>query len=146
MLRGGLTFRQIAIIQTSAMDRSAYTIAVVDDHDLARYAAVKMLQSLGYRTVESATGEEAQFIATTQPVSAVLLDVNLPDVNGVKVCEYLKNSPNPLPVVLMSAVYIDELHKGAGMAAGADHYLVSPLEPQELGAVFDRLLGAGQQT
>ena len=121
--------------------RSAFTIAVVDDHDLARYAAVKMLRSLGYKTVEADTGEEAQTIAGGKAVSAVLLDVNLPDVNGVKVCEFLKKGPNPLPVVLMSAVYVDELHKGVGLDAGADAYLVSPLEPQELGAVFDRLLG-----
>ena len=121
--------------------RSAYTIAVVDDTDLARYAAVKMLRALGFKTVESATGEEAQLIAGRKPVSAVLLDVNLPDVNGVKVCEYIKKGPNPVPVVLMSAVYVDELHKGVGLDAGADAYLVSPLEPQELGAVFDRLLG-----
>jgi DNA-binding response OmpR family regulator len=59
----------------------------------------------------------------------------------VKVCEFLKKGPNPVPVVLMSAVYVDELHKGVGLEAGADAYLVSPLEPQELGAVFDRLLG-----
>jgi len=126
------------------MNRSDHTIAVVDDHDLARYAAVKMLQALGYQTVESDTGEEAQLIACRPSVSAVLLDVNLPDVNGVKVCENLKKGPRPIPVVLMSAVYVDELHKGAALDAGADAYLVSPLEPQELGAVFDRLLGAGQ--
>ena len=122
-------------------DRSAFTIAVVDDTDLARYAAVKMLRAQGYKTVECATGEEAQLLASGKPVSAVLLDVNLPDVNGVKVCEYIKKGPNPLPVVLMSAVYVDELHKGAALDAGADAYLVSPLEPQELAAVFDRLLG-----
>ena len=121
--------------------RSAFTIAVVDDTDLARYAAVRMLRALGYKTVECGTGEEAQLIASQEPVSAFLLDVNLPDVNGVAVCEFIKKGPKPLPVVLMSAVYVDELHKGAALDAGADAYLVSPLEPQELGAVFDRLLG-----
>lgn len=125
--------------------RSAYTIAVVDDTDLARYAAVKMLRALGYKTVESETGEEAQLIAAGQAVSAMLLDVNLPDVNGVAVCEFIKKGPKPIPVVLMSAVYVDELHKGAALDAGADAYLVSPLEPQELGAVFDRLLGIEPQ-
>ncbi len=124
------------------MKRSAFTIAVVDDTDLARYAAVKMLRALGYKTVECETGEEAQLIASGEkPVSALLLDVNLPDVNGVAVCEFIKKGPKPLPVVLMSAVYVDELHQGAALDAGADAYLVSPLEPQELGAVFDRLLG-----
>jgi len=125
------------------MKRSDFTIAVVDDTDLARYAAAEMLKALGYGTVECATGEEAELVASGQTVSAVLLDVNLPDVNGVKVCEYIKKGPRPLPVVLMSAVYVDELHKGAAMDAGADAYLVSPLEPQKLGEVFDRLLGVG---
>jgi CheY-like chemotaxis protein len=123
------------------MDRSQHTIVVVDDHEPSRYAAVKMLRSLGYNTSEAENGEQALMVANDD-VSAVLLDVNLPDVNGVKVCEHLKSERRQLAVVLMSAVYTDDLHKGAAMDAGADGYLISPFGAEQLGAMFDGLLEA----
>ena len=123
------------------MDRSAHTIGVVDDHEATRYVAVKLLRALGYAAAEAETGEDALTMAGSGRASALLLDVNLPDVNGVKVCEHLKASAHPIPVVLMSAVYLDDLHRDIGLGAGADAYLTAPLSAQELGAVFDRLLG-----
>jgi len=123
------------------MKRSAHTICVVDDHEASRYAAVKSLQALGFKTVEAETGQDA-ILAAERAVSAMLLDVNLPDMNGVKVCQIIKSKPGPkLPVVLMTAVYVDDLHRSAGMSAGADAYLMSPVSKQQLGAVFDKLLG-----
>jgi len=123
------------------MPRSAHTICVVDDHDAKRYAAVKALQALGYRTVEADSGEEA-ILAADGALSAMLLDVNLPDMNGVKICQLLKSrSDRPLPIVLMTAVYVDDLHREVGLSVGADAYLTSPVSQQQLGAVFDKLLG-----
>jgi len=128
------------------MQRSAHTICVVDDHEASRYAAAKSLQTLGYKTVEAETGEDA-IMAADGAVSALLLDVNLPDMNGVKVCQIIKSKLlRQLPVVLMTAVYVDDLHRSAGMSAGADAYLTSPVSRQQLGAVFDRLLGVDSVT
>jgi CheY-like chemotaxis protein len=122
------------------MQRSAHTICVVDDHEAKRYAAVKSLQTLGYNTLEAETGEEA-LAAVDGKLSAMLLDVNLPDVNGVKICQLLRASQHSqLPIVLMTAVYLDDLHKEAGISAGANAYLTSPISRQQLGAIFDRLL------
>jgi CheY-like chemotaxis protein len=128
------------------MQRSAHTICVVDDHEASRYAAAKSLQALGYKTVEAETGEDA-IMAADGAVSALLLDVNLPDMNGVKVCQVIKSKlRRQLPVVLMTAVYVDDLHRSAGMSAGADAYLTSPISRQQLGAVFDKLLGVDSVT
>ncbi|HZY18370.1 MAG TPA: response regulator [Ramlibacter sp.] len=125
-------------------DRSSTTILVVDDHEAGRYAMAKLLQRAGFRTLEADSGTEA--FALAESAAAVLLDVNLPDVNGVEVCRVLK-SRRPtahLPVLLVSAVYIDELHRGAGLSSGADAYLVSPLESGELVPLLDRLLAASR--
>lgn len=123
--------------------RAAHTVFVVDDHAPTRYAAARLLKRAGYGVMEAATGEEA--LLRSDRASALLLDVNLPDVNGVEVCHRIKKYSRAKPVVLMSAVYTDELYRTAGMSAGADLYLTSLLDGPQLASTFDRLL-AGQLT
>lgn len=125
-------------LREAAATASSHTILVVDDRPAGLYAASRMLQHAGYRTLEAATGEDA--IRLARDASAVLLDVNLPDVNGVEVCRQMKQDASKLPVVLMSSVYTDHLHRDAGLASGADGYLTGPLVPEELASTFARLL------
>ncbi|MGZ5180718.1 MAG: response regulator transcription factor [Ramlibacter sp.] len=126
--------------QAPALTRSSFTVLVVDDQPALLYATARMLQRAGYKTLEASLGEEA--IALAPGASAVVLDVNLPDVHGIEVCGVLKSGQTTarIPVVLTSAVYVDELHRGAGLASGADAYLIAPLSPEELAATLDRLL------
>lgn len=120
--------------------RSQHTLLVVDDHPAALYSAVRMLKMAGFEVIEAANGEDALRMAGQ--ASAFLIDVNLPDINGVEVCSTLKSDPahSAKPVVLMSAVYVDELHKDAGLFSGASAWLEPPLEADALAATFDRLL------
>lgn len=122
--------------------RSHHTILVVEDDAATRYAAVRLLQAAGFRTLETASGYEALVLA--DKASAVLLDVNLPDVHGIEVCSLLRARviTARLPVVLTSAVYVDELHREAGLSCGADAYLVPPLDPVFVASTLDRLIGA----
>jgi DNA-binding response OmpR family regulator len=120
--------------------RSQHTILVVDDHRPSLYATSKMLQHAGFAVLEAGSGEEALLLADN--ASALLLDVNLPDLNGVAVCQRIK-STSTKPIVLMSAVYVDALHRDAGLAAGADLYLAPPPGGEELARIFDALLATG---
>ncbi|MFL6693975.1 MAG: two-component system response regulator [Ramlibacter sp.] len=121
--------------------RSQSTVLVVDDEPAVRYATARQLQSAGFKTLETASGYEALDLAGR--AAAVVLDVNLPDLHGVEVCSILRKreATERLPVVLTSAVYVDELHRDAGLSSGADAYLIAPLNPDELTAILDRLLG-----
>jgi len=123
-----------------ALTRASFTVLVVDDQPALLYATSRMLQRAGYKTLETGLGEEA--ITLAPAASAVVLDVNLPDVHGIEVCGVLKSDRKTarIPVVLTSAVYVDELHRGAGLSSGADAYLIAPLNPDELAATLDRLL------
>ncbi|WP_427912402.1 response regulator [Ramlibacter sp. MMS24-I3-19] len=123
--------------------RSQHTILVVEDDAATRYAAVRLLQAAGFRTIETASGYEALTMADR--ASAVLLDVNLPDVHGIEVCSLLRarETTARLPVVLTSAVYVDELHREAGLSCGAHAYLVPPLDPVFVTTTLDRLIAAG---
>jgi CheY-like chemotaxis protein len=128
---------QVSHARRQAM-RAAHTVLVVDDHPPTLYVATRWLKRAGYRVMEAATGEEALLLSSK--ASALLLDVNLPDVNGVEVCHAIKKNTRHKPVVLMSAVFTDELHQDAGKSAGADLYLTSLLDGAQLANSFDSLL------
>ena len=117
--------------------RSDRTILVVDDHAPSLYAASRVLHLAGFRVLQASNGEDA--IALADQADALLLDVNLPDVNGVAVCQAIK-ARSQKPIVLMSAVYVDALHREAAIHAGADAYLVQPIDGQQVASEFDRLL------
>lgn len=122
--------------------RKAYVVLVVDDEPAGRYATARMLQDAGFTVKETGSGYDA--VALAETAAAVVLDVNLPDINGVKVCDLIKTHPrtSSLPVLLHSAVYDDDLHREAGLAAGADAYLLAPLLPEVLVPALDKLLPA----
>ncbi|MES3003033.1 MAG: response regulator [Pseudomonadota bacterium] len=123
--------------------RSDFTILVVDDHPSSLYAASKLLRTAGFKTLEAATGHDALHLSSQ--ASALLLDVNLPDLNGVEVCHRIKSDKaTAKPVILMSAVYADELHRDAGLQSGADMYVSPPLDYDAIAAAFDKLLAGSQ--
>jgi CheY-like chemotaxis protein len=117
--------------------RADHTILVVDDHPPNLYVASRLLKEAGYQVLEATTGEEALHLSTR--ASGLLMDVNLPDMNGVAVCQAVRRW-STMPVVLMSAAFRDELHRTAGLDAGADLYLIPPLDGIQLASSFDRLL------
>lgn len=124
--------------------RAQHTILVVEDDSATRYATVRLLQAAGFRTLETASGYEALTLA--EGSSAVLLDVNLPDVHGIEVCALLRarETTARLPVLLTSAVYVDDLHREAGLSCGANVYLVPPLDPDFVTSTLDALLATSR--
>jgi CheY-like chemotaxis protein len=118
--------------------RGIHTILIVDDAPAALYARARALRAAGYQTVEAHSGLDAVNLAHV--AHGLLVDVNLPDLNGVAVCEAVKQQTPGKPVILTSAVYTDELHQDAANQAGADLYLVPPFDDGEVAAAFDRLL------
>jgi DNA-binding response OmpR family regulator len=125
---------------TAAADRSRFTVLVVDDTASARYAMARVLRAAGYKTLETASGQEALRLAPQ--ASAVILDVHLPDVYGLEVCRMLRRNERTaeLPILQVSAVCTEPNDSCAAHLAGADTYLVSPVPPEDLVAAVDALL------
>ncbi|PPQ28398.1 ATP-binding response regulator [Rhodopila globiformis] len=112
----------------------------VDDDAANRYVKTRSLQMGGMTVTEAADGTTAlALIADWQP-SLVLLDVNLPDMNGLEVCRRIKESWPEIIVVQISATAITSADKISGLESGADCYLTSPVEPLELIAVTRAML------
>ena len=120
--------------------RSTHSVLVVDDAESSRYALSRGLRAEGFQTVEAAAG--AQALELAEYVSAVVLDVHLPDVHGFEVCRLLRGNPKTarVPIIHVSGIYVQDEHRAAGTRAGADAYLVSPIDTSELAALIDRLV------
>ena len=78
-----------------------YTVLNVDDNEAGRYAKSRVLQRAGYRVVEAATGAAAlQLVPEVRP-ELILLDVKLPDIDGLDVCRAIKNNPASAAIMIV---------------------------------------------
>ncbi len=120
------------------------TVLVVDDRPDARYMMVRALTAAGFDVRETATGRDALRLARFH-LDAIVLDVALNDIDGFEVCRRLKADrvTTRIPVVHKTAVFRDDEHRRRAFAAGADDYLVEPIEPEALIAAVRRVLGNG---
>ncbi|MCS0612019.1 response regulator [Massilia kyonggiensis] len=114
----------------------------VDDNDGARYAKTRILQSAGFDVVEASNGTDAIAIVKRGGVALVLLDVKLPDINGIEVCRRIKADPDSAMVLVLqtSAALTGRADKIRGLEGGADNYLAAPIEADELVANVNALL------
>ena len=119
-----------------------YTILNVDDHDAGRYAKSRILQLAGYRVVEAATGADALRLVREAKPQLILLDVKLPDVNGIQLCRTIKSDPLSAHVMVLqiSAVHTTRADRVYGLECGADTYLIEPVQADELLATVNALL------
>jgi CheY-like chemotaxis protein len=105
-------------------------VLVVDDDEGNRDVLARRLQREGYAVVAAAGGHEALALMAREPVDVVLLDVLMPDLDGLAVLQKLKTDPatHDVPVIMISA--LDELSAIARcIEAGAVDYLPKPFEP-----------------
>lgn len=121
------------------------TVLVVDDNPVTRYATARMLRAAGFATQEAESGQQALLQAGAH-TAAVVLDVNLPDIDGFEVCRRLRERPGTttLPVVHLTAKFLQEQDKVKGLDAGANAYLTHPAEPAVLIATVAALIRAGE--
>ena len=107
-----------------------YTILVVEDDKPVRTLITTTLKANGYRFIEALTGEEAILQATSHNPDVILLDLGLPDMEGVEVIEKVRGWSN-VPIIVISA-RSEDADKIAALDAGADDYLTKPFSVDEL--------------
>src|SRR5579864_450934 len=117
------------------------TILSVDDNDAIRYSFTRYLREGGYKVIEARTGAEALEMARDQP-ALITLDINLPDMDGYEICRRLKDDPatQDIPVLHISASYVETSDRVRGLEGGADAYLAEPVNQMELLATVKALL------
>ena len=117
-------------------------ILIVDDEKLVRWALTQKCAEFGYQTVEAETGQEALRALQNESVDLVLLDVHLPDLNGIEVLEKLKQAGETRSIIMMTAdPQLDDVK--AALRLGAYDFVSKPLNFDELSITLQNALEAG---
>lgn len=106
------------------------TIMVVDDEPQIRRVLRATLTSQGYALIEARSGEEALEMVRQERVDLILLDVNMPGIDGIETCRELRQGSD-VPIIMLT-VRGAERDKVRALDAGADDYVVKPFPIQEL--------------
>ena len=117
-----------------------HRILNVDDTTALRYAKGKVLRQAGFTVSDAGSGREALSLIASERPDLVLLDVKLPDMSGLDVCQVIKKTYPGTRVIQVSASFVQSADRVRGLDRGADAYLVEPLTPEELIANVQALL------
>lgn len=114
-------------------------ILVVEDHELTARALGSVLAEQNYAVETAADGESAWQLVELFDYDLVLLDVSLPELDGISLCQRMRSHHYDMPIMLLTAK--DSSHdKALGLDAGADDYLTKPFNSEELMARIRALL------
>src|SRR5262245_46671755 len=106
-------------------------ILLVEDDATIGDGLRQVLQAEDYEVTWSTSGADALGVASREPFDLVLLDLRLPDLDGVEVCRRLRGSRPALTIVMLTA-RSEEIDVIVGLDAGADDYLTKPFRLAEL--------------
>lgn len=117
-------------------------VLVVDDSQPILELASTMLKLLGYEPLKASTGVEALRALKQQSPDLALLDVILPDMDGFKICQHIRNDETlkKMPVFMVSAKKTSE-DVERGQQAGADEYVTKPFKSMEMAQLIKSYIG-----
>lgn len=117
-------------------------ILIVDDEESIVTLLTYHLEKEGFTTDKAHTGKEALEKVATDKFDLAVLDIMIPDIDGMEICSQLRNEKNDIPIIMLTAKD-DQSDKIHGLDIGADDYLTKPFSPKEvisrIKAVFRRI-------
>jgi DNA-binding response OmpR family regulator len=112
-------------------------LIVDDDREIAKLAEIYM-RNEGYHVLQAQDGLEALDIIERVPVNLIILDIMMPNMDGLEVCKHIRKN-NQVPILMLSAK-VQDMDKIMGLMTGADDYMIKPFNPLELMARVKALL------
>lgn len=114
------------------MDKTPVSILIVDDKPANLLALEAVLGQLEYRLVRANSGAEAIGLVEKEPFAAVLLDIQMPGLDGYETARRIKRMPHgrDIPIMFVTAVYKEDSDMRRGYEAGALDYFAKPLDPE----------------
>jgi CheY-like chemotaxis protein len=121
----------------------AKRILIADDSTVFRTLEAAFLMQRGYQVFHAADGAEAVRLAFAQKPDLILLDVQMPIMDGVSVLATLKNSPDTkhIPIIIITTIGRDS-DRDILMRGGADEFVSKPIDGRDLVAKVHRLIGS----
>lgn len=128
-------------------DEIVQTILMVDDTPENLYSLEAILEAPGRNLVKAGSGPEALKVLLKSDVSLVLLDVQMPGMDGFEVAEIMRSNPKTknVPIVFVTAISKDQKYVFRGYQTGAVDYLFKPLDPVVLASKVDFFLQLDRQ-
>lgn len=118
-------------------------ILIVEDSSAMRSLLISTIEALeGFEIVEAANGFEALRLLPRERVDLVITDINMPDINGLELIRYVRNSAiyQTIPLFIISTES-SERDLAKGLALGANEYLIKPFDPVDLQKLLLKYLG-----
>ena len=114
-------------------DQARSTILIVDDFDDTRLLLRTWLEKKGYRVIEAENGKEAVATAESRRPDLIIMDVEMPELDGLSATRQIRALPNfeRVPIIAVSA-YGASQFRDAALTAGCNEYVSTPFEPDEL--------------
>src|ERR1700712_4555026 len=113
-----------------AADPTNSTVLVVDDDPTVREVVARYLSRDGHRVIQRANGIDGLEAALTESPDLVVLDLMMPGLDGLQVCQRLRQH-SAVPVIMLTALG-EESDRVVGLEYGADDYVTKPFSPREL--------------
>ena len=125
--------------------RSGYnkTVLLVEDAEDCRYMMRRLLEMSGYRVIEAADGREAVECARRECPDVVLMDLNLPVMDGISATRYIRQLEElcDVPIIAVSAYDSDDFYDAA-CRAGCNEYVTKPVDYMRLNSLLGRFCPA----
>jgi two-component system, cell cycle response regulator DivK len=103
-------------------------ILVVEDNESNLYLLTFLLQQFGYKTVEATTGHHAVTLASEEKFDLIIMDIQLPDINGLDATRLIRASNNMVPVIALTS-YAMPGDREHAIDAGCSGYIQKPIDP-----------------
>jgi len=129
--------------------KSKIRILVAEDDSTNQMVALKILKNLGFRADTVDNGQDAVNALETTPYDLVLMDVQMPEMNGLEATRVIRDPESPIrnhevPIVALTAHAMNE-HREQCLEAGMDDFVTKPVNPRELGDAIERHLSDSPQ-
>ncbi len=121
------------------------TILLIEDNPQNRYLVQFLLETRGYEILQAETGPQGLAMAANHHPDLILLDIQLPGMDGHAVAQALKSDPQlkAIPIVAVTS-YAMVGDREKCLAAGAEGYIEKPIDPESFGDEVERFLPAAQ--
>jgi len=123
-----------------------FNVLVVDDSATTRAMIISAIEVLeDTRVVEANNGFDALRLLPLMPFDLIITDINMPDISGLELINFLKKNPEHknIPLIILSTEK-SEKDKERGLVLGASEYLVKPFDPEKLRMVVEKYLKTGK--
>ena len=120
-------------------------VLVVDDDDTVASVVVSYLERAGHEVDRVSDGQAALYGVAKSPPDLMVLDLMLPEVDGLEVCRRVRRTHADLPIIMLTALGEAE-DRIAGLEVGADDYVTKPFSPRELVLRIDSVLRRSAMT